>query len=66
VLGEEFRCALAEAPCLYRDQEIRMTASIGAGAVDWQADPDPLATFARVDQACYSAKRQGRSRLVSA
>ena len=66
VLGEEFRRALAEAPCLYRDKEICMTASIGAGAIDWQADADPLATFARVDQACYSAKRQGRSRLVSA
>ena len=65
-LGEEFRRALAETPCLYRDKQIPMTASIGAGAADWRQDADPLATFARIDQACYSAKRQGRSRLVSA
>jgi diguanylate cyclase (GGDEF)-like protein len=66
ILGEEFRANLAMSVCLYRDQPISVTASIGAGAADWDEDPDPLATFARIDQACYEAKKQGRSRLVSA
>jgi len=34
-------------------------------AIDWDSDPDPVATFARIDQACYEAKKQGRSRLVA-
>ena len=65
ILGEEFRRSLTESCCHYRDQAIKVTASIGAGAVDWANDSDPLATFARIDQACYEAKKQGRSRLVA-
>jgi len=64
-LGQEFSEALQKSPCLYRDQTISITASIGAGAADWDKDPDPAATFARIDQACYEAKKQGRSRLVA-
>ena len=59
VLGEEFRANLAGSVCHYRDQPIGITVSIGAGAADWDLDPDPLATFARIDQACYEAKKQG-------
>jgi diguanylate cyclase (GGDEF)-like protein len=65
VLGEEFRRSLTQSSCRYSDHEIRVTASIGAGAADWERDRDPLATFARIDQACYEAKKQGRSRLVA-
>jgi len=65
ILGEEFRRSLAQSSCFYRDREIKITASIGAGAADWETDCDPLATFARIDQACYEAKKQGRSRLVA-
>ncbi len=64
-LGQEFSEALMKSPCIYRDQSIPVTASIGAGAADWDKDTDPVATFARIDQACYEAKKQGRSRLVS-
>ena len=64
-LGREFSDALIKSPCHYRDQQITVTASIGAGAADWDSDPDPVATFARIDQACYEAKKQGRSRLVA-
>jgi diguanylate cyclase (GGDEF)-like protein len=64
-LGREFSDALIKSPCPYRDQIISITASIGAGAADWDQDPDPAATFARIDQACYEAKKQGRSRLVA-
>jgi diguanylate cyclase (GGDEF)-like protein len=64
-LGRDFSDALINSPCTYRDQQITITASIGAGAADWDTDPDPVATFARIDQACYEAKKQGRSRLVA-
>src|SRR5579859_1581147 len=64
-LGRDFSDALINSPCPYRDQIISITASIGAGAADWDQDPDPAATFARIDQACYEAKKQGRSRLVA-
>jgi diguanylate cyclase (GGDEF)-like protein len=64
-LGQDFSDTLIKSPCFYRDKEITITASIGAGAVDWECDPDPVATFARIDQACYEAKKQGRSRLVA-
>jgi len=64
-LGRDFSDALINSPCHYRDQQITVTASIGAGAADWDTDPDPVATFARIDQACYEAKKQGRSRLVA-
>ena len=64
-LGRDFSDALLQSPCMYRDQAITITASIGAGAADWDMDPDPAATFARIDQACYEAKKQGRSRLVA-
>jgi diguanylate cyclase (GGDEF)-like protein len=64
-LGRDFSDALIASPCHYRDQQITITASIGAGAADWDTDPDPVATFARIDQACYEAKKQGRSRLVA-
>ncbi|SRR5579859_192038 len=64
-LGRDFSDALIKSPCPYRDQIISITASIGAGAADWDQDPDPAATFARIDQACYEAKKQGRSRLVA-
>jgi diguanylate cyclase (GGDEF)-like protein len=64
-LGQEFSDNLLKSPCVYRDQTINITASIGAGAADWDKDPDPVATFARIDQACYEAKNQGRSRLVA-
>jgi diguanylate cyclase (GGDEF)-like protein len=64
-LGQDFSDALIKSPCSYRDQQITITASIGAGAADWDKDPDPVATFARIDQACYEAKKQGRSRLVA-
>ena len=64
-MGRDFSDMLIKSPCAYRDQLITITASLGAGAADWEADPDPVATFARIDQACYEAKKQGRSRLVA-
>lgn len=64
-LGRDFSDNLINSPCVYRDQQISITASIGAGAADWEVDSDPVATFARIDQACYEAKKTGRSRLVA-
>lgn len=64
-LGRDFSDNLIQSPCLYRDLKITITASIGAGAADWDHDSDPVATFARIDQACYEAKKTGRSRLVA-
>lgn len=64
-LGRDFSENLIKSPCHYRDQIIAITASIGAGAADWENDSDPVATFARIDQACYEAKKTGRSRLVA-
>lgn len=64
-LGRDFSDNLLNSPCTYRDQTITITASIGAGAADWDSDSDPVATFARIDQACYEAKKTGRSRLVA-
>jgi len=64
-MGEEFRDLLAKSCCHYRQQAIHITASIGAGTADWSVDFEPGDTFARVDEACYQAKKQGRSRLVA-
>lgn len=64
--AEAFRAALAASPCPVGDERVAMTVSIGAGTVLHGGDADPAASFQRIDDACYAAKRAGRDRVVSA
>ncbi len=62
-MAEQFRASLGATPCRFEDVAIAMTVSIGMGAVDWDADTNPSATFNRIDHACYEAKNDGRNRV---
>ncbi|OYU43753.1 MAG: hypothetical protein CFE44_16660, partial [Burkholderiales bacterium PBB4] len=57
---------LASAPVLCEGVPITLTVSIGVGAMQWESDSSPQASFSRVDAACYAAKAQGRNRVVRA
>ncbi len=61
-LAERLRAAIAQDPVPYRNEEIRITASIGLAALD-PADPDAYAVLARADAALYVAKELGRNRI---
>ena len=66
VIAEQVRAELADTPCLYDTRSITVTASIGAGAMLWERDATPQASFSRIDAACYAAKAQGRNRALAA
>lgn len=63
-IAESLRVDLLQHPCVFEGESIPMTVSIGVGVADWIQDETPAATFSRVDQACYQAKREGRNRVV--
>ena len=66
VVADQLRLDLMQHPCLFAEQPIAMTVSIGVGCADWQSDTDASATFSRVDRACYQAKNDGRNRVLPA
>ncbi|GAB3263650.1 hypothetical protein GCM10027296_39300 [Chitinimonas naiadis] len=65
-LAEDFQQHLRATPYRHDVLSIAMTASMGVGAVRWVEDESPASVFARVDRACYEAKRLGRDRIVLA
>jgi two-component system cell cycle response regulator len=45
-------------------QDLAVTASVGISTLEYQEDT-PEALFKRADNALYSAKREGRNRVVA-
>ena len=64
-VGERLRASIAaeEFP-IVDDRSIRVTASVGIGALE-RRDDTPETVFKRADNALYTAKRCGRNRVVS-
>jgi diguanylate cyclase len=65
-LAQTVRNDIANAPVTFHGKTIQVTTSIGVGAMEWDLDLTPQASFSRVDAACYVAKAQGRNRVVQA
>ncbi|HEQ71160.1 MAG TPA: diguanylate cyclase [Spirochaetia bacterium] len=64
-LAERLRLAIEEEICLEKDQQIRVTASIGVASYDGNADAPDLEHLLRdADIAMYHAKRRGKNRVV--
>jgi two-component system cell cycle response regulator len=65
IVAERLRQCIAEVPFqLGGDKEIPVTASVGVASLEGINDT-PDALFKRSDQALYSAKRDGRNRVVT-
>jgi diguanylate cyclase (GGDEF)-like protein len=65
-MAESFRESLEQSPCGWQGEQLPFTVSVGVGTADWSTDPEPEATFARIDSACYEAKTSGRNRVILA
>jgi len=65
LLAERLRSALANEPVLLPSGQRAVTCSLGYGCPK-ASDPDSGALVARVDEALYKAKGQGRNRACSA
>jgi diguanylate cyclase len=61
-IAEKIRVLIEKTQFFYRSEEIRVTTSLGVGEVR-PTDEDPEALVARVDNALYQAKKQGRNRV---
>ena len=57
---------LSASPLVFDGHSIGISASIGAGAMQWAGDASAEASFGRIDAACYAAKRLGRNQVVLA
>ncbi|MEN9581174.1 MAG: hypothetical protein RJA70_4183 [Pseudomonadota bacterium] len=64
MLAERARTLLKERPIKYRDQQIHVTMSIGVASL--VPGEGALSWLERADKALYTAKQQGRDRVVSA
>jgi two-component system, cell cycle response regulator len=64
-VGERLRaCVAAEPFQINSETRLRVTASVGLATLERQEDT-PETLFRRADQALYSAKRDGRNRVVA-
>ena len=66
LMAQALRDDLASHPLHWQGQPIPMTASIGVDAMRWDLDTTPQDSYRRIDQACYSAKDNGRNQVVQA
>lgn len=67
VVAERLRSLLAATPCLFRSEEIRVTASFGSVTrkpSNTTDGPDTTFILHRADQCLYQAKETGRNRIV--
>jgi diguanylate cyclase (GGDEF)-like protein len=64
ILAERLRVRIEQTPCVYREREIRVTASIGVAEL--AAEMDETQLFQSADSAVYDAKRSGRNRVSAA
>ncbi len=64
-VGERLRACVASDPFeINSDTLLRVTASVGIATLE-RADDTPETLFKRADKALYSAKREGRNRVVA-
>jgi len=64
-VGERLRSTIAADPFpVTGDKELRVTASVGISTLE-NRDDTPETLFKRADRALYSAKREGRNRVVA-
>jgi len=64
-VGERLRATIAAEPFqVMPGQDLAVTASVGISTLEYQEDT-PEALFKRADNALYSAKREGRNRVVA-
>jgi two-component system cell cycle response regulator len=64
-VGERLRATIAAEPFqVTPGQDLAVTASVGISTLEYQEDT-PEALFKRADNALYSAKREGRNRVVA-
>lgn len=64
VLLDKLREDIANCPFHFKGEPVQITFSAGIGQL--QADDETSAVFARIDQALYAAKQDGRNRVKSA
>ena len=65
IVGERLRQSIANEPFqISRDNQLSITSSVGLAALEG-VDDTPDALLKRADQALYSAKRNGRNRVVT-
>ena len=64
-VGERLRACIAADPFqINADVQLRVTASVGIATLE-RTDDTPESLFKRADNALYSAKREGRNRVVA-
>ena len=64
-VGERLRACIAADPFqINADTQLRVTASVGIATLE-RTDDTPESLFKRADNALYSAKREGRNRVVA-
>ncbi len=64
-VGERLRATIAADPFpIAANKELRVTASVGISTLEYR-DDTPETLFKRADRALYSAKREGRNRVVA-
>ena len=64
VFAEHLRSIIAERPCLFEDQQIPFTISVGVTTLHRETGVDPAGLIKRADENLYAAKRGGRNRVV--
>jgi len=66
VFGEHLRTIIEERPCIFDNQQIAFTISVGVTTLHRETGVDPAALIKRADDNLYTAKRTGRNRVVPA
>jgi two-component system, cell cycle response regulator len=64
VFGEHLRTIIEERPCVFENQHISFTISVGVTTMHRETGVDSGALIKRADENLYAAKRGGRNRVV--
>ena len=64
VFAEHLRSLVEERPCMFDNQAIPFTISLGVTTLHRETGVDPNAIIKRADENLYAAKRGGRNRVV--
>jgi diguanylate cyclase (GGDEF)-like protein len=64
VFAEHLRQLIAERPCVFENQSIPFTISVGVTTLHRETGVDPQALIKRADDNLYTAKRGGRNKVV--
>jgi diguanylate cyclase (GGDEF)-like protein len=64
VFAEHLRTIIEERPCVFENQSIPFTISLGVTTLHRETGVDPAGLIKRADDNLYAAKRGGRNRVV--